>query len=226
MRSALFAVLILLPWPAAAASVPLDLTRVRPGPVAVTRADDSVTVTWPDETGRAWRATFSLDPAQPLVTFIGAGADAVVRGGRPFYQGETGRRRGGWYAFFDDPTTHPDGTRHVQSTLQLRGAVARSSGERVEIVFDGLRMGSFDGGLSYTFYPGSRLIQPEAVLTTYDPDVAYYYDAGLEFDAPADRQPGNNMRTDAAFYDTEGALQHVTSNGLQAERVPVKARYR
>ena len=226
MRSALLAALILLPRPAAAASVPLDLTRVRPGPVAVTRADDSVTVTWPDETGRGWRATFSLDPTQPLVTFIGAGADAVVRGARPFYQGETGKRRGGWYAFFDDPTTHPDGTRHVQGTLQLRGAAARSVGERVEIVFDGLRMGSFDGGLAYTFYPGSRLIQQEAVLTTYDADVAYYYDAGMDMAAPADRQPGNNMRSDVAFYDTEGTLRHVTVNGLQAERVPVQARYR
>jgi hypothetical protein len=226
MRSALFAVLILLPRPAAAASVPLDLTRVRPGPVAVTRADDAVTVTWPDETGRAWRATFSLDPAQPLVTVIGSDADAVVRSARPFYQGETGKRRGGWYAFFDDPTTHPDGTRHVQGTFQLRSATARSVGERVEVLFDGLRMGSFDGGLAFTFYPGSRLIQQEAVLTTYEPDVAYYYDAGLEMAAPADRQPGNNMRTEVVFYDTEGKLQRQISNGLQAERVPVQARSR
>jgi hypothetical protein len=226
MRSVLLGVLILIPRPAAAASVPLDLTRVRPGPVTVTRTDDSVSVTWPDETGRPWRATFSLDPAQPLVTSIGAGTDAVIRGARPFYQGETGKRRGGWYAFFDDPTTHPEGTRHVQGTLQLRGASARSIGERVEIVFDGVRMGSFDGALSYTFYPGSRLIQQEAVLTTYEADVAYYYDAGLDMAAPGDRQPGNNMRTEAAFYDTEGALRHVTVNGLQAERVPVQARYR
>jgi hypothetical protein len=226
MRSALCAVLILVPRLAAAVSVPLDLTQVRPGPVEVTRADDAVTVTWPDETGRAWRATFSLDPAQPLVTFIGSGAEAVVRGARPFYQGETGKRRGGWYAFFDDPTTHPDGTRHMQGTLRLRGASARSVGERVEMVFDGLRMGSFDGALAYTFYPGSRLVQQEAVLTTYDADVAYYYDAGLDIAAPADRQPGNNMRSDAAFYDTEGTLRHITLNGLQAERVPVQARYR
>ena len=226
MRSVLLAVLILIPRPAAAVSVPLDLSGVRPGPVGVARADESVTITWPDETGRVWRATFSLDPAQPLVTSIGAGADPVVSGARPFYQGETGKRRGGWYAFFDDPTTHPDGTRHVQSTLRLRGAIARSVGERVEIVFDGFRMGSFDGGLAYTFYPGSRLVQQEAVLTTYDADVAYYYDAGLEMAAPSDRQPGNNMRTEVAFYDTEGALRRITSNGLQAERVPVQARYR
>ena len=226
MRTTLLMVLALVPLPAAAASVPLDLAGVRTGPIAVSRGDDSVTVTWPDEAARTWRATFSLDPAQPLVTSITAGAEPIVRGARPFYQGETGKRRGGWYAFFDDPASHPDGTRHVQSTFQLRAATARSVGERLEILFDGLRMGSFDGGLGYTFYPGSRLIQQEAVMTTYDADVAYYYDAGLEMAAPSDRQPGNNMRTEVVFYDTDGALQRVSANGLQAERVPVQARYR
>jgi hypothetical protein len=219
-------VLLLISRPAAAVSVPLDLSGVRPGPITVTRADESVTIAWPDETGHQWTAVFSLNPAQPLVTSIGSGAEALVRGARPFYQGETGKRRGGWYAFFDDPTTHPDGTRHVQSTVQLRGAVARSVGERVEIVFDGFRMGSFDGGIAFTFYPGSRLIHQEAVATTYEPDVAYYYDAGLDMAAAADRTAGNNMRSAVAFYDTEGALQHIETNGLQAERVTVQARYR
>jgi hypothetical protein len=188
MRTAFLAILVLIPLPAAAVSVPLQLTGVRPGPISVTRGEDSVTVTWLDETSRVWRATFSLDPAQPLVTSIGTDGDPLIRAARPFYQGEVGKRRGGWYAFFDDPTTHPDGTRHVQGTFQLRAATARSVSERVEIVFDGLRMGSFDGGLAYTFCPGSRLIHQEAVLTTYDPDVAYYYDAGLELAAPSDRQ--------------------------------------
>ncbi len=226
MRTALLAVLVLIPARAGAVSVPLQLAGVRPGPISVTRGEDSVTVTWPDDTARMWRAAFSLDPAQPLVTSIGADGGPVVQAARPFYQGEIGKRRGGWYAFFDDPTSHPDGTRHVQSTFQLRAATARSVGERVEIVFDGLRMGSFDGGLAYTFYPGSRLIHQEAVLTTDDPDVAYYYDAGFDMAAPSDRQPGNNMRTEAVFYDTDGTLQHRSLNGLQAERVPVQARYR
>jgi hypothetical protein len=228
MRTAVLAALLLIPVqaPAPAVSVPLDLTRVTPGPIGVVRDDNSVSVTWPDETARVWRATFSLDPAQPLVTSIGPEGEPVVRSARPFYRGETGKRRGGWYAFFDDPTSHPEGTRHVQSTFTLRGATVRSVGERVEILFDGLRMGSFDGGLAYTFYPGSRLIQQEAVLTTYDADVAYYYDAGLEMAAVSDRQPGNNMRTGVAYYDTDGALRHTTLNGLQPERTPVQARYR
>ena len=32
---------------------------------------------------------------------------------------------------------------------------ARSIGDRVEILFDGLGMGVFDGGVAYTFFPGS-----------------------------------------------------------------------
>ena len=226
MRPAVLAVLLLIPWQTPTVSVPFDLTGVRPGPISVVRSEASVTVAWPDETGRIWRATFSLDPAQPLVTSIGPDGEAVVRAARPFYQGETGKRRGGWNAFFDDPTSHPDGTRHVQSNFKLRAATARSVGQRVEILFDGLRMGSFDGGLAYTFYPGSRLIQQEAVLTTYDADVAYYYDAGLDMAAVSDRQPGNNMRTEAAYYDTGGALRRIMLNGLRAERVPVQVRYR
>jgi hypothetical protein len=227
MRIAVLAPLLLLPLQAPAVSVPLDLTGVRPGPIAVARDEASVTVSWPDETARIWRATFSLDPSQPLVTAIGPdGGAPLVRSARPFYQGETGKRRGGWYAFFDDPAGHPDGTRHVRGAFTLRSATARTVGERVEIVFDGLRMGSFDGGLAYTFYPGSRLIQQEAVLTTYDADVAYYYDAGLDMAAAPDRQPGNNMRTRVAYHDTAGTLQRETLTGLQAERVTVHARHR
>ena len=102
---------------------------------------------WSDETSKAWRATFSLDPSRPLITSIAVGASPVVSDARPFYRGETGKRRGGWNAFFDDPTSHPEGTRHVQGTFTLRGAKARSLGERVELVFDGMRMGSFEGAL-------------------------------------------------------------------------------
>jgi hypothetical protein len=209
-----------------AVTVPLDLSALKPGPIAIVRNDGAFTVSWPDDTGRAWRATFSLNPAQPLIASIGPDGAPIIASARPFYQGETGKRRGGWYAFFDDPTSHPEGTRHVQSTFTLRAATVRSSGERVEILFDGLRMGSFEGGLAYTFYPGTRLIQQEAVLTTADTDVAYYYDAGLDMIATPDRQPGNNMRSEVAYYDTDGALQRITLNGLQPERVPVYARYR
>jgi hypothetical protein len=222
---AVVAFLLVLP-PPARAQVAFDTTGVRPGPVTVTSTAGAVIVTWPDETSRMWRATFSLDAKQPLITSIGTGTTPVITEARAVYRGETGKRRGGWNAFFDDPTTHPDGTRHIESTFQVRGGKARTIGDRVELLFDGMRMGSFEGGLAYTFYPGSRLIQQEAVLTTNDPDVAYYYDAGLDMAAPSDRTPGNNMRSQVMYYDTSGALKRETHNGLQAEREPVKVRYR
>ncbi len=145
--------LLLFPRVSAAQSVALDTTGVRPGTISVVPAENSVTVTWPDETSQVWRATFSLDPSRPLITSITAGGAAVVTDARPFYRGETGKRRGGWNAFFDDPTSHPEGTRHVTGTFTLRRATARSIGDRVELVFDGMRMGGFEGGVAYTFYP-------------------------------------------------------------------------
>ena len=223
---ALVTAFVLIPRSSPAQSVSLDTTALRPGPVTVASADNAVTITWLDEASRTWRAVFSLDPARPLITSIGTGPTPVISDARAFYRGETGKRRGGWNAFFDDPTAHPEGTRHVQGAFTLRGATARSMGDRVELLFDGLRMGSFEGGLAYTFYPGSRLIHQEAVMTTNDPDVAYYYDAGLDMAAPADRTAGNNMRSEIAYYDTSGTLKREIHNGLQAEREPVKVRYR
>jgi len=212
--------------PAQAQTVALDTTALRPGVISVAATGNAVSVSWPDETSRTWQATFSLDPARPLISSISVGASPILTDANPVYSGETGKRRGGWNAFFDDPTTHPEGTRPVTGTFRLRGARAKSVGDRVEIVFDGMRMGSFEGAIAYTFYPGSRLIQQEAVLTTNDPDVAYYYDAGLDMSAPAYRTAGNNMKSEVAYYDTNGALQRVTHNGFQAEREPVKVRYR
>jgi hypothetical protein len=217
---------MLYPHAARAQAIPFDGTGVSSGPVSVTASGTALEVSWPDENARTWRATFSLEPNRPLITSIAVGTTPVISEARAFYRGETGKRRGGWNVFFDDPTSHPEGTRHIQATFTLRGAKARTIGDRVEVVFDGLRMGVFDGALAYTFYPGSRLIHQEAVLTTEEPDVAYYYDAGLDMAAPTFRTAGNNMRSEVAYYDTSGALKREVHNGLQAEREPVKARYR
>ncbi len=221
------AILIATALPVVAQGITIDTSGVRAGgPITVTTSPGSVTVTWPDDASLSWRAVFSLEPNRPLITSIGTGASPVISQARAFYQGEMGKRRGGWDAFFDDPANHPDGSRHVQGVFALKGAAARSVGDAVQLQFDGMRMGTFEGSLVYTFYPGSRLVQQEAVLTTSDPDVAYYYDAGLDVAAPGDSQPGNNMRTESAYYDTQGVLKKAFSNGLQAERETMKVRYR
>ncbi len=207
-------------------TVPLDMRDVRPGPAVVTAVEDGVAVEWEDEADREWRATFSLDPDLPLIESIAVDGVAVVSAVRPFYQVETGTRRRGWNAFFDYPPSHPDGTRHAQGVFRLREATARTIGERVELTFDGLRMGVFEGAIAYTIYPGSRLIQQEAVAATDAANVAYYYDGGWEMAAEADRAPGRNMQTRVSWYDTAGALRHDVSTGFDPERKPVKVRYR
>ena len=122
---------------------------------------------------------------------------------------------------------HPEGTRHVQGTFTLRGAQgSQRSASASSFVFDGMRMGGFEGAISYTFYPGSRLIQQEAVLTTNDPDVAYYYDAGLDMGAPADRTPATTCVPRFRITTPSGALKTIFSTGFRAERQPVQVRYR
>ncbi len=207
-----------------ATSVPLDTSSVRPGPVKVEPAADSVAVLWPDESSRQWRAEFSLDPAKPLIISIAVQGNKIIERSQPLYWCETGKRRGGWDAFFDFPPSHPDGTRRFMGELRLRAARAKTIGDRVELFFDGFRMGSFTGGIAYIFYPGSRLIEQEAVVTTGDQDVAYYYDAGLRMTADADRRPGRNMASQIAYYDTSDRVQVETSGG--PERIPLAVRYR
>ena len=38
------------------------------------------------------------------------------------------------------------------------------------MLFQGLKLGIFEGGIAYTFYPGSRLIYQEAVVSTQEPE--------------------------------------------------------
>ena len=207
--------------------VPVDLSGVRPGPVRVVSEGASVAVEWPDEQSRTWRAVFSLDPARPLITSIGTGGAALIERANPVYRCATGIRRGGWDAFFDFPPTHPEGTHQYEGVFRMRSARAKSVGDRVELSFDGFKMGIFEGAIAYVFYPGSRLVQQLAIASTQAQDIAYYYDAGLRMNAEADRRPGGNMESEISYYDTAGQFRSVkTSSVSVSERLPVAVRYR
>jgi len=207
-------------------AVPVDLSEYRAGDVAVEQNGETLVVDWRDEADIPWRAEFSLDPEKPLIASIAVGGKVVIASGRPFYQAETGKREKGWNAFFDDPATNPAGTHHAHGELTLRSATVRTTGDRVELYFDGLEMGSFSGGVAYTIFPGSRMLLQEAVMRTYVANTAYYYDAGLEFASPGDLRPGKNMQTTSAWYDQAGEYRTHEENGFQPERTPVKVRHR
>jgi hypothetical protein len=216
--------LLLFPLLTSAATVPIDLSAVAPGPVKVESGAGTAIVRWPDAAGREWHAEFSLDPAKPLIQAIGLAGKNVVERAIPIYRCETGKRRGGWDAFFDFPPSHPEGTRAFMSTFKFTQAKAKTVGDRVEISFDGLQMGIFQGGITYTFYPGSRLIQQEAVVSTNESDVAYFYDAGLRIAVDADVRPGGNMESAISYYDAEDHLEVAHPNSSEWHPVAVKYR--
>lgn len=206
--------------------VPVDLDQFRPGPIAVQATADSVTVRWQDETGQAWSAEFNRDPAKALLGSLRAGDGLVLRDARPFYRVETGLRRKGWNAFFDYPPAHPRGATAHFAAFELESIRVRTVGNRVRVECPGFRAGPFSGAIVYTFFPGARLIQQQAVVSTSAPNVAFFYDAGIDFAAPEQERIGRNMATAFAYYDTAGKLREELANGLQPERIPYKVRYR
>lgn len=210
----------------AAAAVPVDLEAYRDGSATVATNDEEVRVRWRDEAELEWSLAFRRDPAKPLIASLEAGGEPVLRDGRPYYSVETGIRRKGWDAFFDYPPSHAQGTEAHMATFELDGIRVESAGNRVRIHLGGFRAGPFQGSLVYTIFAGSRLVKQEAVVRTDEPDVAFFYDAGIEFAAPEQERVGRNMETPYAYYDTEGERRSAVANGFQPERVQHRVRYR
>src|SRR3954447_1171826 len=205
--------------------IKVDLSRYDPGPVTVVSADTTLTVRWSDDAETPWTAVFSLDAQKPLITAIRAGDKTVIDRARPVYSCSTGKRRGGWDAFFDFPPSHPEGTRSFLGQFHPGHATVESIGDRVEVSFDGMEMGIFGGTLRYQFFPGSRLVEQAAVLSTKEPDTAYFYDAGLEMTADQDTRPGGNMASTIAYYDPLAQFQTITPP-YGSERHPLAVKYR
>jgi hypothetical protein len=203
----------------------LDVSGVKPGAITVDSTPASMTVHWKDEDSRPWEAVFSLDPKQPLISAVSIEGRNVIERAQPFYRCETGKRRGGWDAFFDFPPGAPEGTRAFLAEFHPKNARVRSVGDRVEVSFDGMRMGIFEGALRYIFYPGSRLIEQQAALTTQEPDVAYFYDTGLRMTSKSDEAAGGNMNSHVSYFDTDGKFQTIVP-AYGSERRPLAVRYR
>jgi hypothetical protein len=182
-------------------------------------------VEWPDERGRTWAAQFALDPRKALIASIGVNGKTVLTSGQPFYRAETGKRRGGWDAFFDFPPSAPEGTRSFLGEFHPKTVRATTIGERVEVAFDGMRLGIFQGEIRYIFYPGGRLIEQQAAMKTGEQDVAYFYDAGLRMSVAPDLTAGGTMNSEVSYFDTEGKF-HTIAPPYGSERRPAAVRYR
>jgi hypothetical protein len=202
-----------------------DLSGVKSGPIAVASSTESVKVSWSDAANHQWQTIFSLDSIQPLITSISFDGHTIVDRARPYYRCTTGKRAGGWDAFFDFPPANPAGTRQFMQEFHPAHVVAKTIGNRVEVSFDGMKVGIFTGSLRYTFYPGTPLIQQAAILSTQEPDTAYYYDAGLEMTADQDNRAGKNMASKISYFDLDGKFQEMTPP-YDSDRRSVAAHYR
>ncbi len=207
------------------APITADLSGVKSGPIAVVSSTESVKVSWSDAANHQWQTVFSLDSAQPLITSISVDGNTIVDRARPYYRCTTGKRTGGWDAFFDFPPANPAGTRQFMQEFHPAHVVAKTVGNRVEVNFDGMKVGIFSGSLRYTFYPGTPLIQQAAILSTQEPDTAYYYDAGLEMTADQDISAGRNMASKISYFDLDGKLQEMTPP-YESDRRSLAAHYR
>lgn len=208
-----------------AAPIKADLAAVKNGPISVTRQGEDLLVRWRDQESHTWAARFALESTKPLITSIQADGHVIVEKAMPWYRIHTGKRTGGWDAFFDFPPAAPEGTRTFIARFQPRTATAKTVGDRVEVSFDGVEAGIFTGSLRFTFYPGSTLVLQEAVLHTAEPDVAFTYDTGLVMSAEEDRAPGLNMASQITYYDPNDQLQTITSP-YGSERHTLQVRYR
>ena len=226
MRNTVSGLLLLFcSFPIRAATILSDLSGVRPGPIAVRADGQTLSVQWADRNAHRWTARFSLDTAKNPIAAIAVDGQSVVVDAAPTYRCATGKRRGGWDAFFDFPPAAPAGTRQFLQEFHPTKVTARTFGERVEVTFNGMHLGIFDGDLRYTFYPGTALIQQTALLSTSEPDTAYYYDAGLQMASPEDVRPGGNMESSISFYDAAGTLTQQTST-YGPERHTLQVHYR
>jgi hypothetical protein len=208
------------------APITVDTSAVKPGQIAVSATETSLSVSWTDATSHRWQASFSLDSSKPLISDITVDDKVVVEQATPVYRCATGRRKGGWDAFFDLPPAEPEGTRRFVQSFHPTSVVARTIGDRVEVSFNGMKLGIFDGTLRYIFYPASSLIQQVAVLSTNEPDTAYYYDAGLQMTSTEDRQPGGTMNSDITYYDEESNLRSIATPPYGSERHTILVHYR
>src|ERR1700683_1366099 len=131
---------LMVVWPSAfyAATLTVDTSGVRPGPITVSSMADAIEVHWKDERSRSWTARFSITAPTPTIASIAVEGRLVMERVQPFYRAETGKRRGGWDAFFDFPPSHPDGTRSFFAEFHPQSVSAQSLGERMKISFDGM----------------------------------------------------------------------------------------
>jgi hypothetical protein len=208
-----------------AADVAADLSGHDPASGVVVRQDGTrLRLTWPMARGEHGVLVVQLRPKEPLIEELGTARSAdgpttpFVQKVNPVFFVTVGTRdltQQGWNAFFDNPPRRPHETfPAVRKTSHVR---VRSQGRRSTVILDGLVAGPFRGDLRFTVYPGCRLVQAEAVLSTQRDSCAILYAAGLTSPTPGWKS--------IAWLDTNDQLRRVPVTS-QKTATPVAVRHR
>src|ERR1700681_3529584 len=80
-----------------------NVAAVKGAPISVAASAQSLRISWDDSANHRWQTIFSLDSTKPLITAIAVDGRNIVELAKPYYRCSTGKRRGGWDAFFDFP---------------------------------------------------------------------------------------------------------------------------
>lgn len=75
---------------------------------------------------------------------------------------------------------------NAEIAYKVNSCVLKTDGASLEVSFQGVNLGVFDGSLVFTVYSGTNLIRQEVIAKTEKDSVAYRYEAGLK-GLPIDR---------------------------------------
>lgn len=170
-----------------AGAVKVGLTNFHPSKdFSVGHSGDFLTVDWTGENHASLRLRLNLGEAERLIAELshasakGAPRKILLQDAAPAFWVYIGRRHGSWVDnYFDNPSSRPHEISTHFSKLVIEGCRVESDGNRLHIVIPGLWMGYFYGSLEFTLYSGSNLVKQEAVVSTQEPQIAYYYNAWI-----------------------------------------------
>ena len=192
----------------------------------VTRERDVLIINWYGENGISLRLSLNLVDPEKLIAELShaassaAGRKIILKDAAPSYRVTTGKRSGGWDNFFDSPASRPHEISEHFSKLVMEGCRVVSEGRRLSVVLPGLWLGLFHGDLRFTLFADSNLVKQEAVVSTQEPEVAYYYDAWLTRCSLNQLNRLEWLGADGQFH------QHVLTSDIDLDLVPLQVHRR
>jgi len=200
------------------------------GAIAVASQEtNTLTVSWTNRSGNAFRVRFNLMPGQVLLRSVetaggpGAAFTTIAQDVDVRYRVTLGSRfeKAGWpYIFFDRVDANsPAPIPHLSSLDPKKVRVVSDSPHRARLIFSGLQIGPYVGEMTCVIYDGSPFVQFQASMEVTRPWAAYLYDALFYADF-----------ANISYRDSHGTFQmtpaHSLSQTLPGEAARVLAKHR